>query len=341
MAGYNYMGRGGSNYDQNLTSFMTRGGYTNEQNVTSYGENGYSDRMWGPVIVDMEGRKRPVISYGPPNTILGSYVTTRTERIVEHVWVPVVVTDYNKYSSQAKVEPLKEYGLTNSSPSTLKPMRNYGVTDNNWRSSPLNVGQDRQPKVEDFITKSQTEVSWPARTGLLSAHWRSMPSSTGQVYGATSGGYSTEYAKNDNHSNNQLSRPVNEISKAVELLKDAVTNNNGRSSPSNLGQDRQPKVEDFITTAQTEVRQPARTGLLSAHWRNMPSSTGQVYGATSGGYGTEYAKNNNNQLSQPVNEISRAVELPKDVVKPSSIASAALQSWSLVPTSIIYSFTRR
>jgi hypothetical protein len=300
------MSRGGYSDDRNPTNYMGRGGYSDDRNTSNYGVNAYSDHVCRPVIIDAEGRKRPIISYGSQNTSSESYVTTRTERIVEQVRAPVVVTDY-KYSSQAKVEPLKEYdGVTNdkwpnpsnqvydrpeygySSQSKLEPARNYGVTNDNWRSSPLNASQDRPPKVEDFITKVQTEASRPTRAPLVSAtHWRNTPSSTGQGSG---GG---EYANyNNNNSNSQLSRPITEIGKAVEILKDGV-------KPSSIA-------------------------------KAAPQSTGQGYGATTG-YGGEYANynnNSNNQLSRPINEIGKTLEMLKDGVKPSSIATAAVQSWS-------------
>jgi hypothetical protein len=306
MAGNNHMSRGGYSDDRNPTNYMGRGGYSDDRNTSNYGVNAYSDHVCRPVIIDAEGRKRPIISYGSQNTSSESYVTTRTERIVEQVRAPVVVTDY-KYSSQAKVEPLKEYdGVTNdkwpnpsnqvydrpeygySSQSKLEPARNYGVTNDNWRSSPLNASQDRPPKVEDFITKVQTEASRPTRAPLVSAtHWRNTPSSTGQGSG---GG---EYANyNNNNSNSQLSRPITEIGKAVEILKDGV-------KPSSIA-------------------------------KAAPQSTGQGYGATTG-YGGEYANynnNSNNQLSRPINEIGKTLEMLKDGVKPSSIATAAVQSWS-------------
>ncbi|KAE9449647.1 hypothetical protein C3L33_18453, partial [Rhododendron williamsianum] len=283
MAGSNYASRAAYNDGRNPTSYMSGAGYTDDRNITSYGENGYSDHVCRPVIVDAEGRKRPIISYVSPNASQESFVTTRTERIVEHVRAPVVVTDYDTYGSQARVEPLKEYGVTNdkrynpsttvydrpeygyNSPSKMEPVRNYGVANDNWRGSSLNAGQDRP-----------------------------------------------EYG-------------YNSPSRMEPVRNYGVANDNGRGSSLNAGQDRPQKVEDFVTKVQTEVSRPTRTGLLSPNlWRNPPSSTAQGYGATNG-YGGEYA-NNNNQLSGPINEIGKALEILKDTANPSSIATAALQS---------------
>ena len=107
-------------------NFM-RESYPDDWNKANYGGNGYSDHVCRPVIIDAEGRKRPIIAY-PPYQSSENYVTERRERIVEHVRAPVVVTEY-KYTSQAQVEPLRDY-VTNEKwpPSQVydRPEYRYG-----------------------------------------------------------------------------------------------------------------------------------------------------------------------------------------------------------------------
>ncbi|KAF7129159.1 hypothetical protein RHSIM_Rhsim10G0110300 [Rhododendron simsii] len=371
-------------------SYMSGEGYTDDRNITSYGENGYSDHVCRPVIVDADGRKRPIISYGSPIAIKESFVTTRTERIVKHVRAPVVVADYNTYSSQARVEPLKEYGVTNdkrSNPSTtvydrpeywynsppkMEPVSNYGVANDNWRGSSLYTGQDRP----EYRYNSPSKMEPVRNYGVANDNGRGSSLNAGQDrpeygynspskmepvrnYGATNDngrgsslnasqdrpeyGYNSPSkmepvrnygATNDNGRGSSLNagqdRPeygYYSPSKMEPVRNYGATNDNGHGSSLNAGQDRPQKVENFVTKVQTEVSRPTRIGLLSADlWRNPPSSKAQGYGATNG-YGGEYANNNNNnQLSGPINEIGKAPEILKDEAKPSSIATAALQS---------------
>ncbi|KAF7130871.1 hypothetical protein RHSIM_Rhsim10G0109900 [Rhododendron simsii] len=353
MAGSNYTSRAAYNDGRNPTSYMSGAGYTDDRNITSYGEKGYSDHVCRPVIIDAEGRKRPIIAYGSPNANQESFVTTRTERIVEHVRAPVV----ELYSSQARVEPLKEYRVTNdkrSNPSTtvydrpeygynsqskMEPVRNYGVANDNWRGSSLNAGQDRP----EYGYNSPSKMEPVRNYGVSNDNERGSSLTAGQD--RTEYGYNSPSkvepvrnygVANDNGRGSSLTagqdRPeygYNSPSKMEPVRNYGVANDNGRGSSLNAGQDRPQKVDDWVTKFEPEVSRPTRTGLLSANlWRNPPSSTAQGYGATNG-YGGEYANNNNNnnnnQLSGPTNEIGKALETLKDAAKPSSIATTALQ----------------
>ncbi|KAA8545003.1 hypothetical protein F0562_019780 [Nyssa sinensis] len=163
MSGYGYVSRGNTE------------ARTYDWNIPSYGGSSYFDHVCRPVIIDSEGRKMPIVSYTPSNS--QNYVT-RT-RVVEHVHTPVVVTEY-EYSSPTKVESLQDYGIANTG----------------W-GRPSSPVYEHPQKVEEFITKVQTEVSRPARTGL---NWHNTPSSTG--YNGTTG-----YGEYGNLSNSDWNKP--------------------------------------------------------------------------------------------------------------------------------------
>uniref|UniRef100_A0A5B6YJE1 Uncharacterized protein n=1 Tax=Davidia involucrata TaxID=16924 RepID=A0A5B6YJE1_DAVIN len=245
MAGYGYTNRG-------YTTYQGTDPRADDWSRQSYGGSGYSDHVCRPVIIDAEGRKRPVISYTPGNS--ESYVTS--ERIVEHVHTPVVVTDYKYGPPTTKVETVKDYGVVNSK----------------W-------GRPSSP--EDFITKVQTEASRPARTGLLSTtNWPNTPNSTG--YNGTTGygeysnysnsnwtrpsgnvirddSFSDYYRRNDGVKERQspkgwtttqtshdtpLSRPTNDIGAAVEYLKEAAQSLSVTGAPAT-----QPRIIDSTEAA--------------------------------------------------------------------------------------------
>ncbi|KAA8536942.1 hypothetical protein F0562_029420 [Nyssa sinensis] len=229
MAGYGYPNRG-------YTTYQGTEPRADDWSKSSYGRSGYSDQVQRPVIMDAEGRKRPIVGYIPNNS--ESYGTS--ERIVEYVQAPAVVADY-KFGS-----PTKDYGVVNST---------------KWRrpSSPV---YDHPQKVEQFMTTTvQTQVSRPARTGFSSTtNWRNAPTSTayGQGYGEydwskPSGNvirddsYGDYYRRNDQiikeptlitkdgwerqsakgwaaqpSHDTPLSKPTNNVGEAVNLLKEAA-----------------------------------------------------------------------------------------------------------------------
>ncbi|XP_057512651.1 uncharacterized protein LOC130794714 [Actinidia eriantha] len=137
-------------------------GNTNDRNKASYGGNGYPDHVCRPVIIDAEGRIRPIIAYSAHQGA-ENYVTEHTERIVEHVRAPAVVTEY-EYTSQAQVEPLRNYVVTNDkwpssqvydrpeyrhgSPPRVELVKStLGVPNEKWRR-PLSPLHDRPPVTE-------------------------------------------------------------------------------------------------------------------------------------------------------------------------------------------------
>ena len=137
MAGYNYQ-KGG---------YTTHNGWdthTDDWIHENYSGNGHSDHVHHPVIVDAQGKERPISE---------SYVT-QTETVIERVQVPVV-TEY-KYISPTEVESFS----------------NYRVENDRWRwpkSTP--VVQDRPQKVDLHVqtttpteqTKFYREVNLPTR----------------------------------------------------------------------------------------------------------------------------------------------------------------------------------
>lgn len=88
--------------------YVTKGYTTTYDEVEQPSYRGYvcNDHLCRPVIVDAEGRKKPIISYTTNHNTPGGYVTKR-ETIVEHVQPP----EYS-YSSP-KIEMFKDYGANN------------------------------------------------------------------------------------------------------------------------------------------------------------------------------------------------------------------------------------
>ncbi|CAK9143094.1 unnamed protein product [Ilex paraguariensis] len=263
MAGYGYQ-RGG---------YTTRNGWdtrTDDWSQKNYSGNANSDHVHHPVIVDAQGRERPISE---------SYAT-QTEKIIECVQVPVV-TEY-KYISPTEVESFKNYRVENdrwqwpkstpvvqdrpqkvevhvqtpapteytySSPTKVEPFKEYRVNNNNKLLG-------RPQKVEEFVTKIQTDVSQPTRPDSSPTYWRDTPNSIGYNGNAGYGGYKNfnnrekpdDYycSRNDTFTdpnlNNRdgqdrpdskgwamqppsppLSKPTNDIGTAVEFLKGAIT----------------------------------------------------------------------------------------------------------------------
>ncbi|XP_059652626.1 uncharacterized protein LOC132299819 [Cornus florida] len=178
------------------TTYQGMDNRSDDWNRPSYVGDDYSDHLCRPVIVDAEGRKRPIISYTP--TATQSYVT-KVERIVEHVRTPIVTTEY-QYSTPTRVEPLNEYGVVN----------------NKW-GRPSSPVHDRPQKVEEFITKVQTEVSRPARTGIVGT-WRN-PAGTN--------GYGDQYNSYNNNNNSDWNKPSGNYKHDESLADPFIVNKEG------------------------------------------------------------------------------------------------------------------
>ncbi|KAF5739518.1 hypothetical protein HS088_TW12G00724 [Tripterygium wilfordii] len=225
MSGHGYMHRG--RYSADSGGSPPKKDYWNK----TY-DSDSDDHLCRPVIVDAEGKKRPIISYGPNYHNTEGYVT-KTETIVEHVYSPHVSTDY-RHSSPSKVYPVKAYSI---------------VEERRHRtSSPVH---DRPHKVEEFITNVPTDASRPNKYGNPgTTHWRQNHNSTGN-HG--NNGYGGNTIRDDNYdndyyhdskmkprpmpSNNGWARPnhvtssppdaplskvTNNIESAVEYLKEAA-----------------------------------------------------------------------------------------------------------------------
>ncbi|PIA44575.1 hypothetical protein AQUCO_01700282v1 [Aquilegia coerulea] len=129
MADYrHYMNGGYKSHEKNMVKPRydrwdnTSNGY--ETHSPGWGKTGFANNSEGhhdhvckPVILDAQGRKRPIVSYVPtPNPLMDGTVT-KTETIVEQVHVHQV-----------------RYG--ESSPTKLGQTKGYGVHNNGW-SQPL------------------------------------------------------------------------------------------------------------------------------------------------------------------------------------------------------------
>lgn len=202
---------------------------------TGYASNGEAyprDHVCRPVIIDAQGRKRPLIAYTPENK-MDNYVTT-TETIIEQVRKPEGT----------------RYG--NISPRKVAPLKEYGVMNNGW-STP--VSPDRPHRVEEFINQVQTDASQPSRSGLVShTHWRQKFNPHGNGHGSIFGhgkngdqlhhGGRTEMMVTSEYKEEPaliteggwarpnraawsapvpLTKPTNDIGTAVEFLKEAAT----------------------------------------------------------------------------------------------------------------------
>ncbi|CAL5379812.1 unnamed protein product [Camellia sinensis] len=250
---------------------------------------------------------------------------------------PQVMVNKYGYNSPTKVEPLNNYGVTNDkwqrpsspvheygyhSPTKIEPIKDYGVTNDKW--------QRRSSPVHEYGYSSPNKVEPRKDYGVTNDKWR-RPSSPVHEYGYNS-------------------------PKEVEPMEYRVTNDKWHR-PSSPVQDRPQKVEEFITSIQTEVGRPTRSGLLSApNWRNNNpnSKIGQVCNIGYDDY-TNYNDNddwnkpnvntirdesladpfianrdarerpsrNGTWLSGPTNDIGKAVEILREAVKPLSVTGTA------------------
>lgn len=143
MAGYTYPYRSSSVYNSPRADDWSK---------TSYA----SDHVCRPVIIDAEGRKRPIVSFGPAQN--SDFFVTKTETIVqEHVISPFASEHKHNFCS---------------------PLDGCGVVEETWNRSSSPV-HDRPPKVNDFITKLQTEGSRPRFGPVNAANWQK---SNGNAY---------------------------------------------------------------------------------------------------------------------------------------------------------------
>ncbi|KAL7204781.1 hypothetical protein ACSBR2_017817 [Camellia fascicularis] len=290
MAGHNYMNRG----------------YTDDQNKANYGGFECSDHVCRPIIVDTEGRKRPIISYTPNHHGSESYVTS-TETIVDHT--PVVVTTEYQYSTTAtKVEPLEDYGVTTtnkwrrpsspvldrpqvmvteygySSPTEVEPRNNYGVTNDKWHRPSSSVHDRPQVGLRD---SSPTKVQ-PVQDyyGVSNDKWRrpSSPIRDHPQVMATKYGYNSptkvEPLNNYGVANDKWRRPSSPVDQygyssptKVEPVKDyGVTNDKWRrpSSP----------VHEYGYHSPTKIEPTKDYGVANNKWQRH-SSPVHEYGYSS------------------------------------------------------------
>uniref|UniRef100_A0A2P2QRR2 Uncharacterized protein n=1 Tax=Rhizophora mucronata TaxID=61149 RepID=A0A2P2QRR2_RHIMU len=162
-------------------NYTYRGYYTpNAPRTDGWSNTSYDrDHVCRPVIIDAEGRKRPIVSYSPFES--RESCITRTEAVQ---YVPSPVTSHTRYDPRF------------SRPDSLG---NYGVVEDQWhqRRSPV---WDRPLAVDDFITKVQSESSRPKFGPLSASHWRQTPTTTDNY------GNSGRYSENNDWSNNEWQR---------------------------------------------------------------------------------------------------------------------------------------
>ncbi|GFZ02833.1 hypothetical protein Acr_15g0014410 [Actinidia rufa] len=278
-------------------------GYTDDQNKASYGGDGYSDHMCRPVIIDAEGRIRPIIAYSAHQ---GSenYVTEHTERIVEHIRAPVVwpssqVYDRPEYrhGSPPRVEPVKStFGVPNEkwrrplsplhdrppvteyrygSPQKVEPVKDSRVDNWHGPSSPIH---DRPPKVEDFLTQVQTEASRPTRPLFSIMNWRNSTNAAGQ-------NHVTDYRESpNNYTTSDWNKSSGDLIRDESFSEPYISNKEGWDWPGHKG------------------------------WTMPPRQT-------------------NTSLSGPTNDSGKAMEVLTQAIKPSYVTPAAPQQRFTVPTS--------
>ena len=166
MAGIGYSYRGYSSYDPpSSDDYGSKTGYV-------------PDHVCRPVIIDADGRKRPIISYRVDQNA-DQYVT-KTE------------TYYQQH-----VHPPKEY----EDKEVPRWSEEYHGAENKFRR-PLASADGRPQKVEEFITKVQIEASRPKEYAPWDASYqRQTPKSTGYD------GYTDGYDERNGFSNKDLLKP--------------------------------------------------------------------------------------------------------------------------------------
>ncbi|KAF2287918.1 hypothetical protein GH714_003214 [Hevea brasiliensis] len=307
MAGYNYPHRSSSAYNSPRADDWSK---------TSYA----SDHVCRPVIVDAEGRKRPIVSFGPAQN--SDFFVTRTETIVqEHVISPFASEHHHNSCS---------------------PLEGCGVVEERWHSS-SSPSQDRPSKVDDFITKVQIEASRPRFGTVNPANWRQTLKPTG--FPGNNGGYNSEF---NDYGNKEWQKPsgnayrsdsyddyFNKQGGAVEPAK-VTTGGWPRPSHSTLGttpnstfskptSDVNPATGFFKESAKPSTTtaprfrytEPAYTETIDRK-EATPVEPPMI---TSGGWvrpsPTTWTSPPESKLSEPTSDINAAIGILKEAAKPS------------------------
>ncbi|EOY11185.1 Uncharacterized protein TCM_026440 [Theobroma cacao] len=243
MAGYGYSYRGG--YTTYSTGVPLR---TDGWSKPSY----TSDHACQPVIIDAEGRRKPIISYTPDGNTQ-CYVT-KTE-IVEHV--PLVTGSYRQSSTPVTFEVVRDYGDGEgkwnrpSSPEKWRSPVRYHIEEKwNRPSSPVHEHESPQ-QVEEFITKVQTEASRPNQFGNLSAtYWRQTPNSY-----PVNTGYGDQ---SDDLSNKEWQKPSGTVIRDDRTISGPYKNNKYSPEPNgnNGGVRTKPSPEAWSTPKGARLSEP-------------------------------------------------------------------------------------
>ncbi|TXG65806.1 hypothetical protein EZV62_007081 [Acer yangbiense] len=202
MSGFGYMYRGSSTINSGL------GPRTNDwsSNTTTYD----SDHVCKPVIIDAEGRKHPIfaIAHSITHSPFSEYNKHSSPTNSTHS----PYGEYNKHSSptngthspfaennklssptNGNHSPFTEYNKHSSPTKVVVPLKDHGYGEDKWHSKPLSPVHERPQKVEEFITKVQTDASRPNRFPLGANVRRQSPNSNKGYHGNTTG-YGSEYS---------------------------------------------------------------------------------------------------------------------------------------------------
>ncbi|XVF57311.1 hypothetical protein PTKIN_Ptkin06aG0195100 [Pterospermum kingtungense] len=299
MAGYGYGYRGGYTTYNGVTPPTE--GWTK----TSYAS---SDHARQPVILDAEGRRKPMVSYTPNGK--SEYYVTQTE-IVEHV--PLVVG--YKQSNPVRVEVIRDYG-------------DHHVDGkwNNRPSSPEKWGKSSSSPVPYHADQEK----WNRRP-TSPVHYRTddkwnKPSSP-EKWGRSSS--PVRY-----HVEEKWNRPTSPVHYRAEEKW---------NRPISPVHDRPQHVEEFITKIQTQASQhPSKFAPLStSQWRETPNFSPPVntgYGDRQGDLSHKqwqkpsvntildptpkpshgsWSKGQGPNLSQPTSDINMAMQYLTQAAKPS------------------------
>ncbi|WCJ43269.1 hypothetical protein M5689_024024 [Euphorbia peplus] len=250
-----------------------------------------SDHVCRPVIVDAEGRKRPIVSF-TPNQNSEYYVTRTTETVVqEQILSP--------YASEMMQPPL------------WSP-EGHGVVEEKWQKHPNSV-HDYPPKVDEFVTRVQTEASRPKFGPMSASTWRQTAKPSG--YGSEFHEYSNSDKKhtssgyqNDAYDDNNYGKYGNN------------NNNNGWNKPNSTN----------ISTASTFYKEPLSPVATHApRYRHADPVLIDTYNSreatpvmTHGGWvrptstTTTWASPPNSNLTKPTSDLPTAIGILKEVAKP-------------------------
>ncbi|XP_050220631.1 uncharacterized protein LOC126670988 [Mercurialis annua] len=271
-----------------------------------------SDHVCRPIIVDTEGRKRPIVSYGQAGQQNSDFYGTTTETIVqEHVLSP--------FGSEHKHVSHKSHG----------PLESYQVVEERWHS-PSSPVHSRPQKVDEFLNKVHAEAIKPRFGPSFSPANRSQTAKPTHLSGH-SGGYSSDNDFNDHDRRNHSGK----------TYKNDDYNDNFSTHGSNGGWGEHNKTawggaspnstyskptSDVNTEYFTEsVKQSHASAPRFTHAEPTYAGGGEFIPTepnmiTHGGWArpsaAKWASPPNSNLSKPISDINTAMEVLKEAAQP-------------------------